>query len=151
MAPGGALEPTQPLPCASTWVCVWASQRPCPHHGQLGSLLHGLLSPGSRWVQHLLSKFLSWGCRPSPAPPFYIGVGLPSGHCPQPLHRYPTGPMGADIYMPPFRLLGACWDVTLECKQNLRYNAMYWYRQDPHKVWGWFITQRWRKMCSQET
>ncbi|XP_035866175.1 LOW QUALITY PROTEIN: uncharacterized protein LOC118496958 [Phyllostomus discolor] len=48
-----------------------------------------------------------------------------------PLSHLGAGPMAADIYMPPFRLAGAGGDVTLTCKQNLRYNAMYWYRQDP--------------------
>uniref|UniRef100_A0A671EMJ5 Immunoglobulin V-set domain-containing protein n=1 Tax=Rhinolophus ferrumequinum TaxID=59479 RepID=A0A671EMJ5_RHIFE len=40
--------------------------------------------------------------------------------------------LDAEIYQTPaFRLTRAGQDVTLECKQNLKYNAMYWYRQDP--------------------
>lgn len=43
-----------------------------------------------------------------------------------------TGLADAEIYQTPaFRLTRAGQDVTLECKQNLKYNAMYWYRQDP--------------------
>ncbi|EPQ05583.1 T-cell receptor beta chain V region LB2 [Myotis brandtii] len=43
-----------------------------------------------------------------------------------------AGPTCAEIYqVPAFRLARAGRDVTLECEQNLRYNAMYWYRQDP--------------------
>lgn len=39
--------------------------------------------------------------------------------------------MDAEIYQMRFLLAGAGQDVTLECKQNLNHNAMYWYRQDP--------------------
>ncbi|KAK1335065.1 hypothetical protein QTO34_004641 [Cnephaeus nilssonii] len=43
-----------------------------------------------------------------------------------------AGPVRAEIYqVPAFRLAGAGRDVTLQCEQSLRYNAMYWYRQDP--------------------
>ncbi|EPY80728.1 T-cell receptor beta chain V region LB2 precursor-like protein [Camelus ferus] len=37
----------------------------------------------------------------------------------------------AEIYQRRFLLAGAGRDVTLECKQSLRYNAMFWYPQDP--------------------
>lgn len=40
--------------------------------------------------------------------------------------------MDAKIYqMPAFLLTGVEQDVTLECKQNLEYNAMYQCRKDP--------------------
>uniref|UniRef100_A0A4W2FFV4 Ig-like domain-containing protein n=1 Tax=Bos indicus x Bos taurus TaxID=30522 RepID=A0A4W2FFV4_BOBOX len=42
-----------------------------------------------------------------------------------------AGPMDAEIYQIRFLLTEAGQDVTLECKQNLGYSAMYWYRQDP--------------------
>ena len=38
--------------------------------------------------------------------------------------------MDAEIYQMRFVLAEAGRDVTLECKQALSYNAMYWYRQD---------------------
>uniref|UniRef100_A0A8C6CI14 Immunoglobulin V-set domain-containing protein n=1 Tax=Moschus moschiferus TaxID=68415 RepID=A0A8C6CI14_MOSMO len=37
----------------------------------------------------------------------------------------------AEIYQIRFLLAETGQDVTLECKQNLGYNAMYWYWQDP--------------------
>ncbi|KAB1276770.1 T cell receptor beta variable 19 [Camelus dromedarius] len=58
-------------------------------------------------------------------------AGLPSGRYPQPLYLYRTGPTDAEIYQRRFLLAGAGRDVTLECEQSLRYNAMYWYPQDP--------------------
>ncbi|KAF0872154.1 TVB4 protein, partial [Crocuta crocuta] len=43
-----------------------------------------------------------------------------------------TGPAHAEIYQTPaFLLSRAGRDVTLECKQNLQFNAMYWYPQAP--------------------
>ncbi|VCW97789.1 unnamed protein product [Gulo gulo] len=43
-----------------------------------------------------------------------------------------TGPTHAEIYQTPaFLLTRAGQAVTLKCKQNLRYSAMYWYWQDP--------------------
>lgn len=39
--------------------------------------------------------------------------------------------MDAEIYQVRFLLAQAGRNVTLECKQNLTYNSMYWYRQDP--------------------
>lgn len=89
------------------------------------------------WEQvshYSVSRFLSsWVCRAHAPAPCRNSVGLPSAHRPQPLYPYPTGPVDAEIYQtPPFRLTRAGQDVTLECKQNLRYNAMYWwYRHDP--------------------
>ena len=39
--------------------------------------------------------------------------------------------MDAEIYQIGFLLAEAGQDVTLECKRNLGYSAMYWYQQDP--------------------
>ena len=61
----------------------------------------------------------------------HSSVWLPSRCHHQPLYLYPTGPMDAEIYQVRFLLTEAGQDVTLECKQNLGYCAMYWYRQDP--------------------
>ncbi|KAI4570749.1 hypothetical protein MJT46_006266 [Ovis ammon polii x Ovis aries] len=41
-----------------------------------------------------------------------------------------AGPTDAEIYQVRFLPAEAGQDVTLECKQNLGYSAMYWYRQD---------------------
>lgn len=71
-------------------------------------------------------------CAHPPPAPSHSSIGLPSGPCPQPLYPHPTGPTRAEIYqVSAFRLTRAGRDVTLECEQNLMYNAMYWYRQDP--------------------
>lgn len=49
-----------------------------------------------------------------------------------PMYPPPTGPTGAEIHQtPPFHLAGVGQDEPLECEQNLRYSAMYWYQQDP--------------------
>uniref|UniRef100_A0A8C2NGU8 Ig-like domain-containing protein n=1 Tax=Capra hircus TaxID=9925 RepID=A0A8C2NGU8_CAPHI len=43
-----------------------------------------------------------------------------------------TGSMDAEVTQSPrFLLAEAGQDVTLECKRNLGYSAMYWYQQDP--------------------
>lgn len=71
-------------------------------------------------------------CRapPTPAPSSHSSVWLPSRCHHQPLYLYPTGPTDAEIYQVRFLPAEAGQDVTLECKQNLGYSAMYWYRQD---------------------
>lgn len=132
--PGGALDPSLfPKPL---WVFVWSFTNilSLPWAG----------GPSATW------PFVSWeqvsvtpihfiescpGCAyPPPAPSSHSSIGLPSGPCLQPLYPHSTGSVHAEIYqVPPFRLAGAGRDVTLECEQNLRYNAMYWYRQDPEE------------------
>uniref|UniRef100_A0A8C0Q7Q5 Ig-like domain-containing protein n=1 Tax=Canis lupus familiaris TaxID=9615 RepID=A0A8C0Q7Q5_CANLF len=42
-----------------------------------------------------------------------------------------TGPTYAEICQRPAFLLTKAGQESLECKQNLKYHAMYWYRQDP--------------------
>lgn len=130
--PGGALDPSLfPKPL---WVSVWSFTNTLS--------LPWAAGPSATW------PFVSWeqvsatlaqsidscpGCtHPPPAPSSHSSIGVPSGPCPQPLYPHPTGPVRAEIYqVPAFCLAGAGRDVTLQCEQSLRYNAMYWYRQDP--------------------
>lgn len=96
------------------------------------------------WAAQSCASFVFWE-QVSPTPKHTIEFWLirPQPQCillsirlhfdlnPQSLSLYPTGIIQATIYQQPFVLSGAGRDVTMECKQSLKYNAMYWYRWDP--------------------